>query len=60
MQLMERLSVLELQRLLEIVENISRIVEDDDAGITWGLEDDLMEAEHMLRKALKSGEVTSS
>lgn len=52
---MERLSLLEIKRLLEIVENISRVVEADDAGITWGLEDDLMEAEHMLRKAIKSG-----
>jgi hypothetical protein len=51
---MERLSKLELLRLIEIVENIQDIVEADDEGITWGLEEDLIEAHEMLTKAYKS------
>lgn len=50
---MEPLSKLELYRLLEIIYNVQDIVESDEEGITLGLEDDLMEAEDMLRKALK-------
>lgn len=51
---MEQLSKLELLRLLEIVDNISAVVEADEEGITWGLEDDLMEAEKMIKKAIKT------
>jgi hypothetical protein len=51
---LEALSKLELLRLKEIIENIALVVQEDDAGITWGLEDDLMEAEDMIRKALKT------
>jgi hypothetical protein len=50
---MEKLSQLELQRLLEIVDNVMCVVEADQEGVTWGLEDDLMEAEEMLKKALR-------
>lgn len=52
---MDRLSVLEVERLLEIVEHIMTVCRDDDQGITWGLEDELLEAKTMLRKATKSG-----
>ena len=40
-------------RLLEIIHNVQDVVKTDDVGITWGLEDDLMEAEDMVRKAIK-------
>lgn len=51
---MEQLSNLELKRLLHILNNIMDIVIQDDAGITWGLEDDVMEAQQMVKKALKT------
>jgi hypothetical protein len=51
---MERLSKLELERLLEIVDSVMAVVEADEEGVTWGLEEDLMEAEEMLVKALKT------
>lgn len=51
---MEQLSKLEVERLREIIENIYNIVKADDVGVTWGLEDDLIEADEMLKKALKT------
>lgn len=52
---MDRLSILEVERLLEVVEHVLDICNGDDEGITWGLEDELLEARTMLRKALKNG-----
>lgn len=52
---MDRLSVLEVERILEIVDHIIDVCRSDDEGITWGLEDELLEARSMLRKALKNG-----
>lgn len=51
---MEQLSNLELKRLLHILNNIMDTVIADDAGITWGLEDEVMEAQSMVKKALKT------
>jgi len=34
---MEKLSRLELERLLEIIDNIACVVSADDQGVTWGL-----------------------
>lgn len=51
---MEQLSKLELFRLLEIVQHVMDVAMMDDAGITWGLEDELREAREMLKKAIKT------
>lgn len=51
---MEQLSKLELFRLLDIIDNIYAVVEADEEGITWGLEDDLIEAQEMIKKAIKT------
>lgn len=51
---MDKLSPLELKDLLEIVDHGIVICRNDDAGITWGYEDELYRAREMLRKALKT------
>lgn len=49
---MDKLSKLEFQRLYEILLNVADVVQADDAGITWGLEDDINEALEMVKKGV--------
>lgn len=50
---MDKLSNLEFVRLYEILQNIADVIQADDVGITWGLEDDVNEAVMMVSKAVK-------
>lgn len=49
---MDSLSKFELEELYEILRGVQYVIEDDDVGITWELEDSVAEGLAMLRKAL--------
>jgi len=47
---MEKLKLQELSKLKELVEELEYVIKHDDVGITWELEDLMLQAKEILEK----------
>lgn len=55
--MIDHLSILELERMDEILATIATVIENDDMGITWDLESLVQEAQEMVRRVRRGEEI---